>query len=198
MSLEENLALMAARVRENAYCPYSGYKVGAAIYAHSPDNGNNYGYFMGCNVENASYGLTECAERVAIFNAVSEGCTVVSYMAICVENPGEATSCGACRQVENEFASNDMIIIQCNPKGEIVDQFLFETLLPRSFGPQQLSVETHSIRAPCPKCKVPLTGAILEDVYGNQWTECENCGESVAVEEYGLKIRTLYTLGDRE
>lgn len=136
MSFRDNLALLAATTREKAYCPYSEYKVGAAIYAHAPDN-SNYGYFTGCNVENASYGLTICAERVAIFKAVSEGCTRVTHMAICVENPGEATSCGACRQVENEFSQN-MIIFQCNPKGEIVDTFPFETLLPRSFGPQQL------------------------------------------------------------
>lgn len=143
MSLTEeqvqDLALLAATVRMKAYCPYSKYKVGAAAYAISP-SGDNYGYFMGCNVENASYGLTICAERVAIFKAVSEGCSIITHMAICVENPDEATSCGACRQVENEFAHPEMIMIQCNPEGEIVDTFDFKILLPRAFGPDRLGV----------------------------------------------------------
>lgn len=92
----------AARAgREMAYAPYSGFAVGAAVL------GCDGKVYTGCNIENASYGLTVCAERTAMFKMVSEGCT--KFAALCViagETPADSTPCGACRQVMSEFAED--------------------------------------------------------------------------------------------
>jgi cytidine deaminase len=93
--LQTELLMLAAQVRERAYAPYSNYKVGAAVLGKS---GKTY---LGCNVENASYGLTVCAERNAIFKGISEG--EKEFTAIAVVTPNGGSPCGACRQVEFEF-----------------------------------------------------------------------------------------------
>ncbi|MCW1970044.1 MAG: cytidine deaminase [Anaerolineae bacterium] len=98
----------ADEVRKNAYAPYSGYQVGAALMTKSGL------VFSGCNVENASYGLTNCAERSAIFTAVGEGHR--EFVAIAVVTDQGWSPCGACRQVIREFGA-DIIVIIADGKG---------------------------------------------------------------------------------
>lgn len=114
----------AIRAREKAYVPYSKFKVGAAVLTKS-------GIIVsGCNVENASYGLSNCAERTAIFKAVSEGEQDFSVIAVAADTERPVAPCGACRQVIAEFGINK--IIMCNLKGEQLVMNL-EELLPYSF-----------------------------------------------------------------
>ncbi|MGM0413573.1 MAG: cytidine deaminase [Bacillota bacterium] len=94
----EKLKKMAKKAREEAYVPYSGFPVGAALLTVN-DN-----IYTGCNIENASFSLTNCAERTAIFKAVSAGETEFKAMAIVGDTPGPVSPCGACRQVMNEFS----------------------------------------------------------------------------------------------
>lgn len=102
----------AKKVRENTYTPYSNFRVGAAVLTE--DNR----IFTGCNIENSSYGLSICAERVAIFNAISSGCKKVTKLAVVTDTEPPASPCGACRQVIFEFG-DDVEIIMANLKGEI-------------------------------------------------------------------------------
>lgn len=105
----QELIDIARRQREYSYAPYSGFRVGAALLA---DNGHIY---TGCNIENAAYGPTNCAERTAVFKAVSEG--VTEFQAICVVGGSEeevnelCPPCGVCRQVLLEFCGPDFEII---------------------------------------------------------------------------------------
>lgn len=115
--------------KEKAYCPYSKYFVGAALVGESGK------VYQGCNVENASYGLTICAERAAVFRAVSEG--EKNFTAIFIATKDGGLSCGACRQVLNEFNPN-MQIITVNSLGEICHETTLDQLLPKSFGPNNL------------------------------------------------------------
>jgi len=94
---------IAKNTRENAYAPYSGYKVGAALLT---TDGAVYG---GCNVENAAYGMSICAERTAVVKAISEGAREFEAIAVVTENAG--TPCGACRQFLSEFGSDIMVIL---------------------------------------------------------------------------------------
>ncbi|HCX74024.1 MAG TPA: cytidine deaminase [Candidatus Cloacimonas sp.] len=94
----EKLIEQAKKASLNAYAPYSGFKVGAALLTKSGK------IFTGCNVENSSYGLTNCAERTAIFKAVSEGEKEFEHLVIYVDSPKLFTPCGACRQVISEFS----------------------------------------------------------------------------------------------
>lgn len=100
----------AKAAQKNSYSPYSGFKVGAAVI------GNSGKIYTGCNVENSSYGLTLCAERVAIFNAISNGEASITEIAItCTENntddnPPSLMPCGSCRQVMTEFCEGDTVI----------------------------------------------------------------------------------------
>lgn len=101
----KQLLVQAENAMQNAYAPYSQFKVGAAVLT---DQGE---IFTGCNIENASYGATNCAERTAIFKAVSEGAKQVNAVAICASS-GEATPpCGICRQVMTEFMKPEALII---------------------------------------------------------------------------------------
>lgn len=128
---QRNVLLSAAcEVRRFAYAPYSNYKVGAAVLAA---NGQ---IFTGVNVENATYGLTICAERTAIFNAVSAGQRQIVALAVCTENAG--SPCGACRQIMVEFGG-DMPVWITNPHGETRQTTTF-TLLPDHFGPEDLTI----------------------------------------------------------
>ncbi len=124
----DNLLKQAIEARENAYTPYSGYKVGAALLAA---NGK---VFKGCNVENASYGPSMCAERVAVFKAVSEG--NMDFKAIAVVTANSGMPCGVCRQVLREFAPNLTVIIG-SIKGDY-HVLTLSDLLPYSFGPEHL------------------------------------------------------------
>lgn len=122
------LARKAIAAREHAYAPYSKYAVGAALFA---SNGKIY---VGCNVENASYGLTNCAERTAIFSMVADGCQQIEAIAIATENSG--SPCGACRQVIAEFSA-DIPIYLVDANGNMTDHTLYE-LLPFHFAPDRL------------------------------------------------------------
>jgi len=115
---------LARAARENAYAEYSGFKVGAALL----DTDGKV--FTGCNVENASYGLTMCAERVAVGKAVADGSR--RFAKILITGGGEIiTPCGACRQVLSEFAS-DLEVVLASESGEMM-RYSLEELLPRSF-----------------------------------------------------------------
>lgn len=124
----------ASEALENAYTPYSNYKVGAALLCADGT------IVSGCNVENASYGLTNCAERTAIFKAVSSGKT--NFVAIAIVGKGETPPypCGACRQVMNEFCEKDfpVFVAVTAALDEHVSTTLGE-LLPNSFGPKDLN-----------------------------------------------------------
>lgn len=122
--MNEELLGKAKEVALNAYAPYSGFKLGAALLTKSGK------IFTGCNVENASYGLTNCAERTAIFKAVSEGEKDFDEMIIYVDSDILFTPCGACRQVIREF-SDDMKITIVS-KDKIIESDIQE-LLPLSF-----------------------------------------------------------------
>ncbi|MDQ0286489.1 cytidine deaminase [Desulfofundulus luciae] len=121
----EKLINTARASRERAYAPYSGFRVGAAILT---SEGRLY---TGCNIENASYGLTVCAERVALFKAVSNGERHFAALAVISDSEDYCTPCGACRQVLAEFG-NEIKVYMCNHHGEYIVKTLAE-LLPLSF-----------------------------------------------------------------
>ncbi|MGQ9517948.1 MAG: cytidine deaminase [Anaerolineae bacterium] len=125
----EALIEEAKQAREGAYAPYSHFAVGAALLARSGK------VFTGANVENASYGLTVCAERVAVFKAVTAG--EREFQAIAIASSTGASPCGACRQVLAEFGL-DMLVISVD-MDDRVRQWTLEELLPASFGPQDLA-----------------------------------------------------------
>jgi cytidine deaminase len=119
------LILAAKQARENAHAPFSDFRVGAAVRANS---GRTY---TGCNIENASYSLTCCAERVAIFKALSEGERGFDAIAVVTETDTLTPPCGACRQIIWEFCG-DVPVILANLKGKI-ERESSATLLPRPF-----------------------------------------------------------------
>ena len=127
---KSELVRVAREYQKQAYAPYSGYLVGAAVLA---EDGKVYG---GNNIENSAYPSGLCAERVAIFKAVSEGNRRI--LAVCVVTKNAGSPCGACRQVMREFASLDMPIFIANEQGEIVWETSMDGILPRSFGPESL------------------------------------------------------------
>ncbi len=124
-SKAEDLIEAAKKARENAYAPYSNYKVGAALLA---EDGR---IFTGCNVENAAFGLTMCAERNAVGNAVQNGVQRFVAIAIVTDDEPPATPCGACRQVLAEFRQN-LHVITANLKGDVQNYFLND-LIPELF-----------------------------------------------------------------
>jgi cytidine deaminase len=126
----ERLVREAEQVRKRAYVPYSGYPVGAAVL------GKSGRIYSGCNVENASYGLTICAERAAIFKAVSEGETEFEALVVVTSNGG--TPCGACRQVFFEFARQDTPVIVSDLSNGGLRAFTIGELLAVGFGRGQL------------------------------------------------------------
>lgn len=116
----------AARYRETAYAPYSRFRVGAAVVAEDER------VFFGCNVENASYGLSLCAERAAMATAVAGGARrIVAVVLVTDANP-PATPCGACRQWMAEFGRDDMEIVTANVAG-CIRRFTLKELLPEAF-----------------------------------------------------------------
>ncbi|MEG2604333.1 MAG: cytidine deaminase [Clostridia bacterium] len=126
---DEELLALARLATEKSYCPYSRYRVGAALL--SADGR----IFQGCNVENASYGLSNCAERTALFKAVSEGAREFTAIAI-ASNGAPPYPCGACRQALNEFAPDLRVLVTWG-ENEVVETTL-RALLPHSFGPKDL------------------------------------------------------------
>ncbi len=129
------LIALAAEARKMAYAPYSGFRVGAALLGKSGK------VYTGCNVENAAYTPTNCAERTAVFKAVSEGEREFSAIAIVGGKGDEAADfcapCGVCRQVLAEFCDKDFPIVLGNPESYRV--YTFEGLLPFSFGKADLN-----------------------------------------------------------
>ena len=123
------LIQLALEVRERAYTPYSNYCVGAALLTTSGK------FFTGCNVESAAYPTSMCAERVAVFKAVSEGEREFAAIAVVTSNGG--TPCGACRQVLAEFGL-DTIVLIADTTGKLRQEARLSELLPGAFGPGDL------------------------------------------------------------
>lgn len=120
----QRLVAHARRARRRAYAPYSKFHVGAALLTRSGK------VFTGCNVENASYGLTICAERNAVFQAVAAGEREFAAIAITAESKRAVRSCGACLQVLAEFAPRLRVVIA---NGKKVEEFTLRDLLPQPF-----------------------------------------------------------------
>ncbi len=121
----EGLIKAAEKAMENSYSPYSNFKVGAAVLT------GKGGIYTGCNIENASYGATNCAERTAVFKAVSEGEREFLKIAV-VSSAGDLTfPCGICRQVLAEFMPEGSIILK--DKNGAVKEYTVKSLLPNSF-----------------------------------------------------------------
>ena len=129
---KKSLIDLANEARRRAYVPYSNYPVGAALRTKT---GRIY---TGVNVENAAYPQTMCAERIAIFKAVSEGETEFEVIAVVTNNGG--SPCGGCRQVMAEFGL-DTIVLFGNGKGELVKETTVHDLLPEAFIPKHLVTE---------------------------------------------------------
>lgn len=118
----EDLIAVAWEARERAYAPYSNFQVGAALLSTDGQ------VFPGCNVENISYGLTNCAERVAIGAAVAQGVTRFDKVAVVADTKEPVSPCGACRQVLAEFGVKTIIL--ANKQGSV--EFSLEEMLPRA------------------------------------------------------------------
>ena len=121
----QNVIKQAKKAMENAYVPYSNFSVGAAVVADGK-------IYDGCNIENASYSLTNCAERTAIFKAVSAGHRKIDAIAVIANTDGPVSPCGACRQVMVEFSEMDTKVYLANLSGELTEHTV-EELLPGAF-----------------------------------------------------------------
>jgi cytidine deaminase len=126
---QTELIIAAQAAKQKAYAPYSNFKVGAALL------GKSGRIYTGCNVENASYGLSSCAERNAVFKALSEGEREFRAIAIVSGSSEPTAPCGACRQVLNEFAP-DIAVIMPGKKRTV--KTTLRKLLPLAFGPKSL------------------------------------------------------------
>ncbi len=122
----QELATAARHASANAYCPYSQFPVGAAVRT------SDGRVFAGCNVENASSGLTICAERNAIFQAVAAGAPDIAALAVYTPTPACFTPCGACRQVLFEFGASAEVLSACDSDERA--RFTAASLLPQGFG----------------------------------------------------------------
>ena len=127
--MTDSLVDAARRVRERAYAPYSRYLVGAAL------EGEDGSVHVGCNVENASYGLAICAERMALGAAVAAGVQRFRRIAVVTESDPPATPCGSCRQMLLEFAP-DAEVLAVGPSG--TSRFTLQDLLPHAFRREHL------------------------------------------------------------
>ena len=130
---DELLISKAKEAMQFSYSPYSHFKVGACLLAADGR------MFTGCNIENASYGLTNCAERTAVFKAVSEGAREFTVIAIAAEK-ALAWPCGICRQALNEFAPGIRVLVTW---GDHVEEAPLSALLPHGFGPNELPQTDH-------------------------------------------------------
>jgi cytidine deaminase len=131
----ERLIAAAKEARQWAYAPYSNYAVGAALLSKS---GRTY---EGVNIENAVFPMTICAERVAVFKAVSEGEFDFEAIAVVTRNGG--SPCGACRQVLAEFGMDTVVLI-ADETGQLVSELTVRDLLPGAFGSQDLSAQAQN------------------------------------------------------
>ncbi len=130
--MDKQMLLEASiQARENAYVPYSKFPVGAALLTKDGE------VIQGCNIENASFGLTNCAERTAVFKAVSEGKKEFVAIAISGDTEGPVSPCGACRQVLAEFCDKNMPVYLTNLKGNVLETTVAE-LLPGAFTTEDL------------------------------------------------------------
>jgi cytidine deaminase len=128
---DDELIDMAKNARRWAHAPYSNFSVGAALL--SADGR----VFTGCNVENSTYGLSMCAERVAIFKAVSEGTSEIARIAVVTDHEHIAPPCGCCRQMIWEFSSGDTEVVLANLSGD-VRRYRITELLPEAFDERYL------------------------------------------------------------
>ncbi|WP_442951562.1 cytidine deaminase [Paenibacillus sp. GYB004] len=131
---EQQLIRHALAARERAYAPYSAFRVGSALLDRQG------GIHYGCNVENAAYGPTNCAERTALFRAIADGHQPGTFAAIAIagDTEGPISPCGVCRQVLLELCAPDMPVIMANLKGDIA-RMTVSGLLPGAFGPKDLT-----------------------------------------------------------
>ena len=127
---DETLVALAKKAMKHAYAPYSKFQVGAALLAKDGR------VFTGCNVENASYGATNCAERTAIFKAVSEGYREFDAIAIVASSGEHIPPCGICRQVLAEFMPEGKVILDSEEKGMVT--YLVRELLPSGFSAKDI------------------------------------------------------------
>jgi cytidine deaminase len=134
----EQLIQEAKDARDLAYVPYSKFKVGAALLTK---DGKVY---KGCNIENAAYSMTNCAERTALFKAVSEGDLELAAIAVVADTDRPVPPCGACRQVISELCPGDMKVYLTNLHGE-VQQLTVSELLPGAFSAEDLKDDNGNI-----------------------------------------------------
>ena len=127
---DEKLVALAKEAMEHAYVPYSKFRVGAALLTKDGR------VFKGCNIENASYGATNCAERTAIFKAVSEGYREFDAIAVVASSGDYASPCGICRQVLAEFMPDGKVILDSEEKGMVT--YLVRELLPFGFSSEDI------------------------------------------------------------
>ena len=127
----EHMLDLAYEAMERAYTPYSHFQVGACL------KGESGKYYLGCNIENASYTPTNCAERTAMFKAVSEGEHNFESIVIVCSGKSPAAPCGVCRQVLREFCKDDMPVVFADKDRNVIESTL-GALLPHSFGPEDL------------------------------------------------------------
>lgn len=130
---DDTLTKKAIEMLDFAYVPYSKFPVGAVVLTKSGQ------VFTGCNIENASYPLTNCAERTAIFKAVSEGERDFEKIVVTANTEGPVSPCGACRQVMAEFCEPDTPVILTNKKGAFFETTVSE-LLPGAFTEKDMSI----------------------------------------------------------
>ena len=126
-----DLETAARAAAQTAYAPYSQFRVGAAVLTSSGK------IFRGCNVENASYGLCNCAERTAIFTAAAEGEREIDAVVVYTPTATPTSPCGACRQVINEFGPDAFVVSICDGSERIEKRL--SALLPDAFGPKNLA-----------------------------------------------------------
>lgn len=134
----KELIRAAIEARKKAYAPYSDFQVGAAVLT------NELRIYTGCNIENAAYSPGICAERNAIYKAVSEGCRKIKAIAVAGGKKGDeitryAYPCGVCRQVIREFANPEEMLVIVAKSIEEFETYTLSQLLPESFGPEQLN-----------------------------------------------------------
>lgn len=127
---EKELILRAKEAMQYAYAPYSKFQVGAALLTKDGR------VFTGCNIENASYGATNCAERTAVFKAVSEGARAFEAIAIVASSGEYASPCGICRQVLAEFMPDGKVILDSDTKGMVT--YTVRELLPAGFSAEDI------------------------------------------------------------
>jgi len=130
-AVRSRLEKAARRAAKFSYSPYSKFAVGAAILTASGK------IYTGCNVENASYGLCNCAERTAVFSAAAEGERAIKCVVVYTPTKTATTPCGACRQVLNEFGPDAMVISICDSEARV--ETTLSQLLPSAFGPKNLA-----------------------------------------------------------